>query len=1164
MKGCLKKTFATIILIVLLLTTTNVMSIAAEIGDEIVNYEVLIKLKSEKEVVNAGEEQKITIKNSYSTPNAKGNAHIKVHITDEDGNPNTNGQVLGMIDNKMIFQSNGEHQETVTVELKKELDENGKVSDYYLDYSLSPGTTTQIELQMLVPNGMCNEEETIVLKPERVDEDGISSNNKIDEELVVKWVAKFDWNNLIKGVNIDSIKINTENKLSKNIDYNFSAENFSSDVGCIYTYSVKLKDTLTLPDCISLPENITYSENNVYSNDELLFSINMPESYVGRYNISDIKAEGNNIIFEITILNPNIEDGKVKSNFNPFSDITTTLYSDKLNIAQGYVSKGNDKITNSVEATMYPANSTTKEIVLNAEKDVIIEEDKEDIVFKKSVDKSTVSSEDKDIIYTIDIVNNGRFPVENEFVDEIPSEIVLKDSTIEALKEMGFDVSEQAPYKISKKIKLEKEESLTLNIEGTVNTSSLKTINNTAKYGELTASAQFTIVESKISLSKEITSRYVINKNGPTYRVTGGDELDVIGPNDVIEYTVTLKNDTSETKILTVVDISPLYNSSNIFKSFGYYTSFRDAEFELISDNSSLGNMAIHNYKDFANNNKYISSYGPNNESGINCVVEIPAYTEFKQTYILKMPGMIKDGVEYENSYDKWLDILRYNSGYASNQYAHQNYPVPYNCVYINEDQGINSIVYHKVKSRYYVQTGVLARNTYQDMNNGNAEIDMYNTDCSKFSISSDEVVTYYAYFINDSLYDLDMHKTSIYLKIPENFEFLGFNTVEGTKTNKYYNGPATKLSSAKSYVSSITNSYNAQTLWVNDSRSTSPTIMQNYIYAMNNYGKENNYISWNCSTGWSGEQSIRVYGTLKPGEGCYIIYSCKVKEIKDVKYYDNPYNGVNYVKWQMNYKWGYNDVIKSSAYEISGFWGKNTSNYAKKLNDGKCYYSNIYSDYISDYWDSDYDNEIGNQFYYPGSTNYLWSAVKMQGIKTEVQIEKEAVFAFNSDEIGQEVTSEEYKENEDGQAIKKENNTTVRFEPIKNISIYGKYINNGDGIHGIDGNYDSIIWKVTIKNNDKLPIENPIIYEIIDQPLQINYVEFNLYDINNKYIIQNKSYGANQISVSQSNNVSRNVYQMMIGRDMSVKIYPGEKLELYIWSKMSEKNLEISIIRQF
>lgn len=115
MKGCLKKTFATIILIVLLLTTTNVMSIAAEIGDEIVNYEVLIKLKSEKEVVNAGEEQKITIKNSYSTPNAKGNAHIKVHITDEEGNPNTNGQVLGMIDNKMIFQSNGEHQETVTV-----------------------------------------------------------------------------------------------------------------------------------------------------------------------------------------------------------------------------------------------------------------------------------------------------------------------------------------------------------------------------------------------------------------------------------------------------------------------------------------------------------------------------------------------------------------------------------------------------------------------------------------------------------------------------------------------------------------------------------------------------------------------------------------------------------------------------------------------------------------------------------------------------------------------------------------------------------------------------------------------------------------------------------------------------------------------------------------
>ena len=1086
MKGCLKKTFATIILIVLLLTTTNVMSIAAEIDDEIVNYEVLIKLKSEKEVVNAGEEQKITIKNSYSTPNEKGNAHIKVHITDEEGNPNTNGQILGMIDNKMIFQSNGEHQETVTVELKKELDENGKVSDYYLDYSLSPGTTTQIELQMLVPNGMCNEEETIVLKPERVDEDGISSNNKIDEELVVKWVAKFDWSNLIKEANIDSIKINTENKLSKNIDYNFSAENFSSDVGCIYTYSVKLKDTLTLPDCISLPENITYSENNVYSNDELLFSINMPESYVGRYNISDIKAEGNNIIFEITILNPNIEDGKVKSNFNPFSDITTTLYSDKLNIAQGYVSHGNDKIVNSVEATMYPANSTTKEIVLNAEKDVVIEEDKEDIVFKKSVNKSTVSSEDKDIIYTIDIVNNGRFPVENEFVDEIPSEIILKDSTIEALKEMGFDVSEQAPYKISKKIKLEKEESLILNIEGTVNTSSLKTINNTAKYGELTASAQFTIVESKISLSKEITSRYVINKNGPTYRVTSGDELDIIGPNDVIEYTVTLKNDTSETKILTVMDISPIYNSSSTYSSFGAcYALGNDIKFEILGDNSSLDDKVINNYKDFVDNKKQITYTGPYGISEIVSTVEIPAHTEFKQTYMLKMAGMIKDGIDYESSYDKWLDILRYNSGYAYNNNSNQTYPVPYNCVYLNENQGVKSIVYHKVKSRYYVQTGVIAKNTYQDMKNGNAEIDMYNTDYSRFSISDDEVVTYYAYFINDSLYDLDMQDTSIYLRIPEDFTFLGFNRLEYTKNY----GQATVISLESGWWDTqfYENSYNYNFLWVNDSRSTAP-VMNNYTYPMNSYysGKENNYIEWYCNTDWSGEESISASGTLKPGEGCYIIYSCKVDGDSSESYYDDSSSGVNYVMWQIDGDQNDNDVIKSSAYEISGYYGKNNGNYAKKLNDGKCYDSDVQYDYIYDYWDDyNYDNEIENP-YYSSYENYIWSAVKMQGIKTEVQIEKEAVFAFNSDEIGQEITSEEYKENEEGQAIEKENNTTVRFDPIKNYKIYGKYINSNDGIHGIDGNYDSIIWKVTIRNTSyERPIEDPIIYEIIDQPLE-------------------------------------------------------------------------------
>lgn len=672
MKGCLKKTFATIILIVLLLTTTNVMSIAAEIGDEIVNYEVLIKLKSEKEVVNAGEEQKITIKNSYSTPNAKGNAHIKVHITDEDGNPNTNGQVLGMIDNKMIFQSNGEHQETVTVELKKELDENGKVSDYYLDYSLSPGTTTQIELQMLVPNGMCNEEETIVLKPERVDEDGISSNNKIDEELVVKWVAKFDWSNLIKGANIDSIKINTENKLSKNIDYNFSAENFSSDVGCIYTYSVKLKDTLTLPDCISLPENITYSENNVYSNDELLFSINMPESYVGRYNISDIKAEGNNIIFEITILNPNIEDGKVKSNFNPFSDITTTLYSDKLNIVQGYVSKGNDKITNSVEVTMYPANSTTKEIVLNAEKDVVIEEDKEDIVFKKSVNKSEVDFENKEIIYKIEIQNNSRFYKNKEFRDQLPKEISLKTNTINELENKGFSVIKKSEgYFIEKNIGLNAGEYCEINIEALVDTSESKIIVNTASFGNLTSSAKITVKSNGISIEKEITSRiahYFVGNN--VRKIVDGDELNIIGNGDVIEYTVTLKNETSESKNIRLFDIGPGCNSSSSL-SFYYNGQFLGDTMKLnVLGRDQIENgiysYGINEYTDFYDyRTEEISTYGPTG-AGIMCALNIPAFTVLRQTFILTVPKSIKDGEEYSKSYDAYLDAVRFNSGKAS------------------------------------------------------------------------------------------------------------------------------------------------------------------------------------------------------------------------------------------------------------------------------------------------------------------------------------------------------------------------------------------------------------------------------------------------------------------------------------------------------------------
>ena len=1131
MKGCLKKTFVTIMLIILLLTTTNVMSIASEIGDEIVNYEVLIRLKSEKEIVKAGEEHKITIKNSYSTPNAKENAHIKVHITDENGNPNTNGQILGMIDNKMIFQSNGEHQETVTVELKKELDENGKISDYYLDYSLSPGTTTQIELQMLVPNGMCNEEETIVLKPERVDERGQSSNNKIDEELSVKWVAQFNWSNLIKGANIDSVKINTENKLSKNIDYNFSAENFSSDVGCIYTYSVKVKDTLTLPDCISLPDNITYNGNNIYSNDELLFSINMPESYIGRYNILDLNAENNAITFELVVFNPNLEDNKVNGNFNPFSDITTTLYSDKLNIAQGYVSNGNDKISNIIEATMYPANKTTSEIVLNAEKDITIAEDKEELSISKKVNKTKVNSKNKDIIYTITMKNNSRFAVTKTFTDNLPVEVTLTDTCIDELKKNGYSVSENAPYIISKEIEIGGEETIELLLNCIVDTKKAKTITNTVKLGDLTSSASIMVEIDDISLEKEITSRYAnyLNYNS-SKKITEGDELNLISDGDIIEYTVTLTNNTSESKIVGLMDISPICNSAYNLNSFSYYgNSFvgNTMKFGMVGYTTN-SYYYVENYKymtnqynGFASNSNSIESRGPTGAS-IYCEVEIPANSELKQTYILVVPKAVQNGEEYNYSYDAFLDAVRYNSGYYNNPDNRPNYEIPYNYIYVWSNPEINAIVYHKVETRYYVQTGVLARNTYQDMMNGNATIDMYNTDLSKFSLSDNEIITYYSYFINDSINELDMEDTTIKLKVPKGFRFLGFNTLKYNTYNS--NGPITIISSPTTYTNFYENTYNYDTLFVNDFRGLSPYKSNYNRYQANNYLNENDDIEWDCWSNEYGEFEIEAEGILKPGQGCYIIYSCQSNSYySEDDYTDSSINGVNYVKWVID---DYERVIKSDSYEIVGYWGKYTSNGATNLNDGKCYDSETSYDYDKDIEEDFYDND----------ENSVWSAVKIEpSIIKSAQIKKQAIFAYDKNN--------------------KENGNSTFDESIFNTKIYGDYINFNDGVHNLDNNYDSVIWKVTITNDGECGISPSTIYEIIDKPFELKMVGFKYFDMNGQTLGIGGGMNANATTVKNEGDKERNVYEINYNLQYN-KINPGYRVEIYFATEMQEKTI--------
>ena len=161
-----------------------------------------------------------------------------------------------------------------------------------------------------------------------------------------------------------------------------------------------------------------------------------------------------------------------------------------------------------------------------------------------------------------------------------------------------------------------------------------------------------------------------------------------------------------------------------------------------------------------------------------------------------------------------------------------------------------------------------------------------------------DEVITFYAYFINDSIESLDLSSTIVTDYMPEGYEFLGFNTIEAGKV----------LSDPKNNATYSQRSF--EILWVNDIRSgaasETESIQKNYPY---NNTKENLTIEWEYDEVNSNIKFIPT-GTLKPGEACYIIYS---------------YKSINGYKENINTSidWSFNNVpyvAKSNAINAGGF----------------------------------------------------------------------------------------------------------------------------------------------------------------------------------------------------------------------------------------------------
>lgn len=74
-------------------------------------------------------------------------------------------------------------------------------------------------------------------------------------------------------------------------------------------------------------------------------------------------------------------------------------------------------------------------------------------------------------------------------------------------------------------------------------------------------------------------------------------------------------------------------------------------------------------------------------------------------------------------------------------------------------------------------------------------------------------------------------------------------------------------------------------------------------------------------------------------------------------------------------------------------------------------------------------------------------------------------------------------------------NTQKVKYSGLNYKEIYGSYIDTQDGVHNLQNDYDSIIWKVTIINDGEAGIKPNSIYEIIDKPFELKAVSIKCFD---------------------------------------------------------------------
>lgn len=1005
--------------VVIAFSSKYIVSFADYLKDEVLNQGVVIRVSSKEKTVKTGEVHKITIKSSNSSPNSDDIANVKIYLKDENDSVNKEAVVIGLDDNKKVYEG-VDPEKNITLELKEDKNENGEIVNRYFEYNLIPGTSMEMELLFSVPTGTTNDGYVLNLVPEvKYLKEKENPNIKYDSNLKVNWSSQFDWSNLIIKTNKNSIRLNSDSVFSSNIEYTYNVNKSSDVLGVIWTKSIEVTDTIKLPTDVTIDGEIDYDSSIIYSNTKPIYSITLPQSF-GKdcVNINSINYENNILTVNYTLKNTNYNDNEITDDFNPVSKLKSILYCENLKIADGYVSSGKDEIVNESKFTFNPCIDSVDVIKLDSSKIVKIDEDLEYVTFTKKADKESIFKTNGLVTYSFEIKNDGRKNVTKKFTDTLPEGFSILDESADILKQNGFEISvDNSIYTISKDIKVNKGEKYNFDIKTKYFSSDydLKLV-NTAYYGELESSATVTTFNKECTISKEITKRWEnFYENGYNenylYTISKGNPklFNLLGKGDRIEYTITIANNSDEDYNTGILEFSPElamgvddpFNKSNsaanLCKLYWAGAKYNSDDF---LNRYSIDYSGSNYYTDIIDNSTYEISNGH--------AVLIPAHTTYKQTVILDVPnGTVSLNYDNGEKYEEFLNEVRKNfgySGYISYYDGYKKYQNPYN--YIVDSRGrIGAMAEHTVEPKFFLQTGVLARNKVQDFENGTAiinnalltgETSRY-VDLHKYEVTNNQIVTYYSYFINDSMEDLDMALTELEISAPTGFEFLGFNSIK-EKNQEFYDFASGGLAHLENkFLSSTKDASLSTSGWLmkydlrmksksgSDGINTEYKRFGNYYYHGKITGTEESRCtdvsgSGNVVTTFTKldyTTKLNFNGTLKPNEGFLIAYSFRVTPRNVV--YNSSYANTIGTFWNFDkyvckkYNGNYESKISAStSYDIGIVGNKNVSDAINKANDGYSYFMTLPYDNI---------DKIEKKSTSISSNNYIWSGVEVSPI---------------------------------------------------------------------------------------------------------------------------------------------------------------------------------------